>query len=327
MASNFRVATIGQALPLRYSTSQSISGLYVQCKLYNSSDALAYTVNLTESVTQTGRYVGSVTITTEGDYEAFYIAYDDAGHTIESEIAPRASEAIIAQLTQAIYGGSQPSVGGITDNDIEAIIEGVAKKIGYKDPWDIELRPGITAREELLNKSELREVKLPPVDFSKIDTLSENVKKGFEMVDNTISALPEAYREPKEQDLSPITGDLNYIKNKLAIIKPSEVDKKVLTEKLKPILSKLDQISQEMPKNEVEIPEVDLTPILSAVESLENVIKGIKMPIDNTEKLLKQFSDIKISLKENTNYILNHDSAEFKRLNHIINVLKVKEEV
>ena len=131
MASNYRSGTVGESEPLFYSTDRAISSLYVQCEVWKQGEATAeQIIDLTEIAARPGSYEGSVTINTEGTYNYFYIPYTDSGHTSESEMAPRASEVMVIRLTADKYGGVRPSPGiGITENDIKAVIKGVAKEL------------------------------------------------------------------------------------------------------------------------------------------------------------------------------------------------------
>lgn len=49
--------------------------------ILNSSDTIIATVNLTASATVTGKYLGTYTFTTVGDYSVKFVIYSDSGRT------------------------------------------------------------------------------------------------------------------------------------------------------------------------------------------------------------------------------------------------------
>ena len=319
MSSTYRLATAGQAFQVRYSTSQSLSGLFVQAKIYNASDTLVTTVNLTESLSQTGRYVGTGTINTEGDYEIFYIAYTDSNHTVESDTAPRQSESLTVTITQSTFGGATlPPSGGITDNDINAIIDGVIKKLGYVNPWKLKLTNGNTAEEELMNKSELQEVKIPKLDLSKLDkldSLGELVEKKMDKFQNELSSL-----KPKDIDFQPVLLAIKKI-GTLSDLKLPD-NKKELNDNFKILKKGLEEVLNKPVK------EVDLGPLVKGLGEVKDLIEKIKIP-DNTVKFLEQFGELKGEMKESAKLIKHHDEAEYKRAEYVINFIKevIKSEV
>ncbi len=329
MSSNYRTGTVGQSFQLRYSTDRELSGLFVQCKIYDSTDVLKATVNLTESLVQAGRYIGDVVLNVADDYEAFYIPYDDAGHTIESEMSPRSSELINITETETKFGGATlPPSGGITDADIQEIIAGVRAALHIDNPWDYELTSGRTAEEELIAKSEFNhkkdEVKIPKIDLSKIQNeiishINDKAKELDRMLNNVLMDISQLKnkKELKEIDLAPVYVKIDALGNRFGSLKP--IDYKNELSDIRADLNEINKVLLKVEKKET--PKTDLKPLIEKMSSLNTLLDEV-VKKESFKDLMNNIEELNKCLGENKDLMMTMDDLQLERFNKLLNFIK-----
>lgn len=176
MSSNLRIESVGQTIVFLYSTDRVISGLFPQAKIIKPDGDIFDTVDLTENGNVAGEYRANVTITVEGIYDVIYIPYTDAGHTTESERAPRASEVFNVRVVDDKFGGTR--AGGGVDIDIPDLAKQLKKEFNKETKKEktkeVDLKPILKKLEAL----EKKEVVIPPVNIDgALQDLTKEIKE------------------------------------------------------------------------------------------------------------------------------------------------------
>jgi len=244
MASNYRTATVGVSEPLRYGAESEITGLFPQATIFDSAGAVETTVDLTESGVQDGYYIGSVTISTEGDYDILYIAYTDSDHTTESELAPRGSEVMQVRITSDDYGPAarDSAFGGVLESDIDRIVEELKKAL-KRDVVDLS---GIEQKIDKIPEK----IKIPTTDLSSIQKAINNIK------------IPDPALK-----LNQISGELLQMKKAISI---------------KQVEGRLDNVEKMI--QSIPVKDSDkFDNILDQVDSLEKMLDSLKGKIDEKD--------------------------------------------
>ncbi len=265
MASQLRILTANKSELLTYEPARSLSGLFPQVVIRDINDVVIDTVNLTESATLTGVYIGNTSIDV-GSYTAVYIAYTDAGHTVESERAGRASEIWNVRSTDDTFGSAPRgnSSGGLFDDDLKAIAKVMKEVLGGKTPelksvWDEELSNGKLAGDELMAKSEFNH---------KEDDVKTDISFDFSEVKDFIKSQIDILKI----NIPNHSHELSNITNLLNNIEPQDINR---------VFDAVEDLRNEISSSENIKSDGDLGKI-------SNELKELSLTLDNNEKLIRK---------------------------------------
>ena len=208
----------GGTLYLSWQSEAGTTDLYPQGKIYDDTDTLVATVNLTHR--QSGRFTGTSTaLSATGLYVVQFIAYTDAAHTITSGVDPILSESI-----QVAYDFRQPIID-------------IPESFGKAEKENKELKKELQEiKEELAKKSEFNpktdivktDIKIPIISFRQVferfdflkDYISQKVgliapkdySKQLDELKSQIGQLPKEL--PSFPDLAFLESKLDKIEEK-----------------------------------------------------------------------------------------------------------------
>lgn len=271
MASNLRIASVGESEVLLYSTDRQMTGLFLQATIIKSDGDILNTVNLTENSNVSGEYQGTVTINTAGVYDVLYIPYTNSGHTTESERAPRASEVWNVRLTADKFAGARPGATIEPEVDIKQLAKDLKKELGKPKEEKEDIR-GII--EEVINR------KLKEIDFKpKIEVKTPDIiVKPTPVIVKPIVNVKAPIVHPTPITVKPI-------------IKPTPVTVKAPDVNIEAPIIKIDAPIVKPTSVTVKSPIVNPTPVnidLSKIENKQEQLKEILESIASDITNIKQ---------------------------------------
>ena len=305
MTSNFVWIQPGDTISLAFLVDDETTGLYPQAKIYDSSDTLYTTINLTSPSTIDGLYTGDFTPGTSGYYYIIYIPYTDSGHTIVDTDHDKSTEVIfVKHLPQSSFAPVITSEG-LTEKNLD-----VLKKLIPEAVWQYQFPNDRTAKEELIAKSEFdfkKDKILVAYDIAKdtkeiissIAKVSSGIIKNLANEKDDKKVIDEFVKLSKlvksnKLDISPLYNEINILKLGFDKIIQEIKDNKIDLSGLNELNDKLSNHSKMVLEAIKCIPEPEKMEMPDFKEIEDNIIKQISnIKIEKSKDYTIELKDLK----------------------------------
>lgn len=319
MGSDFKLVPGVQTTYITVDSGDQESGLFPQTKVYNSSDTVVATVNLTAVVGSPGLYSGSWTPTLEGEYLERTIFYADSGHTtVQEAYGFTNSKVTVKTLVSQSAGGGGGMMVGVSREEMDDIAEKVwAYKLGK-----------LKASQVLLNKSEFNPateivnagitmdmIEESLVRHDKYETIKKDLKASITLLTKTISSDGDATRREVQGidlavDLKPVLSKFDAL---ISLYKGLEEYKPWILQIRQSVSSLQEATSAIQSQSEEGFKEVSLTKSAALsrefVPDIKEALQGVLNAVEAIpEKTTKPVIDLVQKVSERVK--LAHESLE-----------------